>query len=206
MNAPVAVLHLDESCLGNGREGGTPGGGGGLVELRARGAVERRDFRHHDPDTTNNRMALTGARLALEHLAAKGRRLRVLAVSDSEYLVKGMREWVPGWRARGWRRKGGAIENLAMWQALVAAADLHEVQWAWVRGHVGHPKNEYADHLAVRAAGEGAGSDGLEPSGFLAWLAGRQAKGRYAGYDPDADYERLAKLAGGAVPLRLKED
>ena len=203
MSIPVAVLHLDESCLGNGREGGTPGGAGGLVEIRARGAVERRDFRHHDPDTTNNRMALTGARLALEHLAAKGHRLRVLAVSDSEYLVKGMREWVPGWRARGWRRKGGAIENLAMWQALVAAADLHEVQWAWVRGHVGHPKNEYADHLAVRAAGEGAGSDGLEPSGFLAWLADRQAKRRYAGYDPDADYERLAKLAGGAVPLRL---
>jgi ribonuclease HI len=203
VNAPVAVLHLDESCLGNGREGGTPGGAGALVEIRARGAVERRDVRHHDPDTTNNRMALTGARLALELLAAKGRRLRVLAVSDSEYLVKGMREWVPGWRARGWRRKGGTIENLALWQALVAAADGHEVQWAWVRGHVGHPKNEYADHLAVRAAGEGAGSDGLEPSGFLAWLADRQARGRYAGYDPDADYERLARLAGGAVPLRL---
>jgi ribonuclease HI len=199
----VAVLHLDESCLGNGREGGTPGGAGALVEIRARGALERRDFRHHDPDTTNNRMALTGARLALEHLAAKGHRLRVLAVSDSEYLVKGMREWVPGWRGRGWRRKGGAIENLEMWQALVAAADLHEVQWAWVRGHVGHPKNEYADHLAVRAAGEGAGSGGLEPSGFPDWLAARQAKGRYPGYDPDADYERLAHLAGGAVPLRL---
>ena len=205
MNAPVAVLHLDESCLGNGREGGTPGGAGGLVEIRARGVVERRDFRHHDPDTTNNRMALTGARLALEHLAARGHRLRVLAVSDSEYLVKGMREWVPGWRARGWRRKAGPIENLAMWQALVDAADRHEVQWAWVRGHVGHPKNEYADHLAVRAAGEGAGSTGLEPSGFLAWLADRQARGRYAGYDPDVDYDRLARLAGGAVPLRLKE-
>ncbi len=206
MIAPVAVLHLDESCLGNGREGGTPGGAGALLEVRSREAVERRDFRHHDPDTTNNRMALTGARLALDHLAAKGRRLRVLAVSDSEYLVKGMREWVPGWRARGWRRKGGAIENLAMWQALVDAADRHEVQWTWVRGHVGHPKNEYADHLAVRAAGEGAGSAGLEPSGFLAWLADRQAKGRYAGYDPDADYDRLAKLAGGGAPLRLEED
>lgn len=203
MTGAIAVLHLDESCLGNGREGGTPGGAGGLVEMRVRGAVERRDFRHHDPDTTNNRMALTGARLALEHLAAKGHRFRVLAVSDSEYLVKGMREWVPGWRARGWRRKGGAIENLAMWQALVAAADRHEVQWTWVRGHVGHPKNEYADHLAVRAAGDGSSSEGLEPSGFLAWLAARQAKGRYAGYDPDADYDRLARLAGGAVPLRL---
>ena len=54
-----------------------------------------------------------------------------------------------------------------------------------------------------RAAGEGTGSAGLEPSGFLAWLTARQEKGRYAGYDPDADYERLAKLADGAVPLRL---
>ncbi|HSE27829.1 MAG TPA: ribonuclease H [Gemmatimonadales bacterium] len=203
MTLPVAVLHLDESCLGNGREGGTPGGAAGLVEIRARGGVERRDFRHHDPDTTNNRMALTGARLALELLAAKGRRLRLLAVSDSEYLVKGMREWVPGWRARGWRRKGGAIENLEMWQSLVAAADRHDVQWTWVRGHVGHPKNEYADHLAVRAAGEGTGSNGLEPSGFLAWLAARQSKGQYAGYDPDTDYAHLAGLAGAAVPLRL---
>ena len=203
MTAPVAVLHLDESCLGNGREGGTPGGAAGLVEIRSRGGVERRDFRHHDPDTTNNRMALTGARLALEYLAAKGRRLRVLAVSDSEYLVKGMREWVPGWRARGWRRKGGAIENLELWQALVAAADRHDVQWTWVRGHVGHPKNEYADHLAVRAASEGVGSGGLEPSGLLEWLAARQARGQYAGYDPDADYDRLARVAEGPAPLRL---
>src|SRR5690606_26279294 len=101
------------------------------------------------------------------YLAARGRRLRVLAVSDSEYLVKGMREWVPGWRARGWRRKGGAIENLGLWQELVAAADRHDVRWAWVRGHVGHPKNEYADHLAVRAAGGDAGPGGLEPSGLL---------------------------------------
>lgn len=205
MSGAAAVLHLDESCLGNGQDRGTPGGAGGLVEIRARGAVERRDFRHHDPDTTNNRMALTGARLALVHLGARGRGLRVLAVSDSEYLVKGMREWVPAWRARGWRRKGGAIENLELWRALLDAAAAHQVQWTWVRGHVGHPKNEYADHLAVRAAGEGAGSSGLEPSGFPAWLAARQAKGQYPGYDPDADYERLARLTEATVPLRLKE-
>ena len=205
MTLPVVVVHLDESCLGNGREGGAPGGAAGLVEYGRAGGIERRDFRHHDPDTTNNRMALTGARLALEHLAARGNRLRVLAVSDSEYLVKGMREWVPAWRARGWRRKGGPIENLERWQALVAAADRHDVAWTWVRGHVGHPKNEYADHLAVRAAAEGAGSAGLEPSGLLDWLATRQAAGRYAGYDPDADYDRLARLAAGDVPLRLEE-
>ena len=179
----------------------------GLVELRARGGVERRDFRHHDPDSTNNRMALTGARLALEYLAAKGRRLRVLAVSDSEYLVKGMREWVPGWRARGWRRKGGAIENLELWQALVAAADRHDVAWTWVRGHVGHPKNEYADRLAVRAAREQRSSDGAVASGFGEWLGAEQEKGLYAGYDPDAAFAALeARVAKGeSFPLTLVE-
>jgi ribonuclease HI len=203
VTSPAVVLHLDESCLGNGREGGTPGGAGGLVEYRLGGAVERRDFRHHDPDTTNNRMALTGARLVLELLAARGRRLRVLAVSDSEYLVKGMREWVPSWRARGWRRKSGAIENLLLWQALVGAAERHDVQWTWVRGHIGHPKNEYADHLAVRSAGDGTSSNGLEASGFPAWFTARQAKGLYPGYEPDDEYDRLAGIAGGGAPLRL---
>ena len=110
--APIAVLHLDESCLGNGRDRPTPGGAGGLIELQAGGRVQRRDFYIHAPDTTNNRMALAGAIAALQLLAAKGKRLQALLVSDSEYLVKGMREWVPGWIARGWNRKGGEIENL----------------------------------------------------------------------------------------------
>jgi ribonuclease HI len=91
-----AVVHLDESCLGNGREGDNPGGAGGLIEARSRGKIQRRDFYTHAPATTNNRMALTGAITVLRLLAAKGKRLRVLMVSDSEYLVKGMREWVPG--------------------------------------------------------------------------------------------------------------
>ena len=145
----VAIVHLDESCLGNGREGENPGGTGGLIEVRAGRRIQRRDFYCFDPDTTNNRMALHGAALALRLLAAKGNRLRVLMVSDSEYLVKGMREWAPGWAARGWSRKTGPIENLALWQSLAEVARLHEVQWTWVRGHRGHPKNEYANDLAV---------------------------------------------------------
>src|SRR6185295_5916566 len=99
----VAILHLDESCLGNGREGQNPGGGGGLIEARSTiGRVQRRDFYISSPATTNNRMALSGAIAALQLLARKGARLRVLMVSDSQYLVRGMREWVPGWAARGW--------------------------------------------------------------------------------------------------------
>nr|MBA3260660.1 hypothetical protein [Gemmatimonadales bacterium] len=122
----VAILHLDESCLGNGREGDNPGGGGGLIESRVpSGRIERRDFYIHAPATTNNRMALSGAIAALQLLAQKGARLRALIVSDSEYLVKGMREWVPGWASRGWRRKTGPIENLELWQALTASARLH---------------------------------------------------------------------------------
>ena len=95
----IAVVHLDESCLGNGQEGKTPGGAGGLIETATRGGVQRRDFFLHAADTTNNRMALAGGIAALQLLAGKGQRMRVLLVSDSEYLVKGMREWVPAWKA-----------------------------------------------------------------------------------------------------------
>ena len=89
---PIAIAHLDESCLGNGREGATPGGAAGLVEARAGKMLVRRDFYLSEPDTTNNRMALAGAIAALRLMAGKGKRLRVLIVSDSEYLVRGMRE------------------------------------------------------------------------------------------------------------------
>ena len=102
----VAVLHLDESCLGNGKPGDNPGGSAGLVEVRGARGIERRDFFIHSPSTTNNRMALSGAIDALQLLGQKGNRLRLLVVSDSEYLVKGVREWAPAWEKRGWTRKG----------------------------------------------------------------------------------------------------
>ena len=182
---PIAILHLDESCLGNGREGDNPGGGGGLIEIRNPTGVQRRDVYIHSASTTNNRMALSSAIAALQLLAGKGARLRVLIVSDSEYLVKGMREWVPGWVSRNWTRKAGPIENLQLWQTLVASARLHETQFTWVRGHRGHPKNEYANDLAVAAAKEQKTSAGIVESRFLEWLAERQAKGMFEGYDPD---------------------
>ena len=115
----VAVVHADESCLGNGREGSNPGGAGALIEIRRRGSVERRDLYISAPATTNNRMALAGAIAVFALLSRKGKRLRVVYVSDSEYLIKGMREWVPGWERRGWRRKGGEILNPELWQTLV---------------------------------------------------------------------------------------
>jgi ribonuclease HI len=195
---PIAVLHIDESCLGNGREGANPGGAGGLIEARARGGVQRRDFFIAAPDTTNNRMALAGAIAALQLLAKKGARMRAVIVSDSEYLVKGVRDWAPAWIARGWTRKGGAIENLELWQALMRSATLHDVQWTWVRGHRGHPKNEYANDLAVAAAERQQTSVGAVESGFGAWLDARQARGLFDGYDPDAAFAALERrLAAG---------
>jgi ribonuclease HI len=188
----VAVVHADESCLGNGKEGATPGGAGMLIEIAVKGVIERRDLYLHAPDTTNNRMALNGAIATFALLSAKGRRLRVVYVSDSEYLVKGMREWVPSWRARGWKRKGGSIENLELWQALLQVQSGHEVVWRWVRGHAGNAKNEYADHLAVRAASDQITSQAAEPSGFGAWLESRRAKGRFVDYDPDSEFTTLA--------------
>jgi ribonuclease HI len=181
-------VHADEACLGNGKEPPTPGGAGGLIEARgASGKVGRRDYFLAETDTTNNRMALRSAISALDLLSPRGDRLDVRFTSDSNYLIQGMREWVRAWRARGWRRKTGAIENLDLWQALVAAAERHNVTWHWVRGHAGHAKNEFANYLATRAAAEQRQSGGLVPSEFASWLAGECAKGHYQGYDPDAD-------------------
>ena len=206
MSQRIAVVHLDESCLGNGREGSTPGGAGGLIEVRTGRGIERRDILVGDPDTTNNRMALTGAIAVLEVLGRKETRFRVLFVSDSEYLVKGIREWVPGWERRGWTRKAGAIENLELWQDLVAVARRHDAQWTWVRGHKGHAKNEYANDLAVRAAREQITSDGAVASEFEAWLAAKRLKKLYVDYDADASFTMLERRLAAGEKFLLREE
>jgi ribonuclease HI len=179
---PFVAVFADESCLGNGREGQNPGGAGGLIEypsLRS-AKLTRLDYWTSEPATTNNRMALQSAIEAFRILSRKGMRLRVRFTSDSQYLVKGMRDWVPGWKARGWRRKDGAIENLPLWQEAYELAQAHQVDWEWVRGHNKHPQNEYADHLATRAARDQSKSDGPVPSLYEDWLAAQQSKGRLA--------------------------
>ena len=200
-----AVVHLDESCLGNGRDVPSPGGTAGLIEIQPARRIERRDFSVHSPDTTNNKMALAGAIGVLQLLAGKGARLRVLLVSDSEYLVRGVREWMPGWMGRGWKRKGGAVENLELWRALEQSLALHDAQLAWVRGHNGHPKNEYANDLAMRAAKRQETSPGVVPSEFEDWLASKRAAGQYLDYDPDAAFGGLAERLrrGERFPLDL---
>jgi len=185
---PIRILvHADESCLGNDSSKPSPGGNAALVEAPAGDSVARWDFYECAPQTTNNKMALAGAIAALEWIRRQWKHARVRYVSDSEYLVKGMNEWIKDWRARGWRRKGGAIENLELWQKLEQAARAHDVAWSWVRGHDDHPKNEYADFLATRAAEHQERSNGLVPSGFDTWLDQQRARGKYATYDPDKE-------------------
>jgi ribonuclease HI len=169
-------IHADESCLGNTRARPTPGGAAGLVELWKAERWERRDYWESEPATTNNRMAIRSATVPL--LALK-RSCHIVFVSDSEYLVKGMTQWVPSWISRGWKRKTGPIENVELWRDLVAAAGRHTIDWRWVRGHAGHPRNEYANDLAVRAAKTQTSSGGLAPSGFEAWLEQQREKGKY---------------------------
>jgi ribonuclease HI len=178
-DSPLIFVYADESCLGNQfKNRSSPGGVGGLVEYWAGDTWVRRDYWISEPDTTNNRMAL---RSAIEGLSLMRKRpCRVEFVSDSQYLVKGMTEWVNGWKARGWKRKGGEIGNLELWQDLDRCAAQHQVRWHWVRGHEGHVQNEYADHLATGAASALTASGGLVESQYESWLNEQREKyGRY---------------------------
>jgi ribonuclease HI len=128
----------DGACRGN------PGPGGWGVVLRAGSVVK--ELCGGESLTTNNRMELTAA---IEALRALKQRCRVDLYTDSTYVRNGIREWVPAWRARGWRTADRKpVKNQDLWEALTAVADTHAVEWHWVRGHSGHPENERADALA----------------------------------------------------------
>jgi ribonuclease HI len=182
---PLVAVYADESCLGNGRAGATPGGAGGLVVWKHPRTAEilRWDYWISEPDTTNNRMALRSVIEAFRGLSRKGNRFSVIFTSDSKYIVDGMTQWVPSWMARNWTRKTGPIENLELWQEAVDEVERHQAAWRWVRGHAGHPQNEYANFLATRAAAERTSSNGLVPSGFEAWVAAQRAKGSLKGVE-----------------------
>lgn len=179
MNEPLVYIYADESCLGNQfRNRRRPGAAAGLVErYEPERGWHRKDYFRAEADTTNNRMAIVSGILGLSALR---RSCRVVFTSDSEYLVNGMKSWIHSWARKGWRRKGGRIENLELWKHLAAEASRHEIEWRWTRGHADHPKNEYVDMLAVRAAREGRRSPGLVESEFEAWLQEQIALGRFA--------------------------
>ena len=176
----TVYIHADESRLGNqNQKASSPGGAGGLVEVWKNGAWERRDYWLSEPDTTNNRMAL---RSVIEPLSALTRTCRIIFTSDSQYLVKGINEWRHGWKRAGWKRKGGPILNLELWKQVDRLVEHHDFSARWVRGHDGHPENEYVDFLATRAAAEQSHSRGLTASGFTEWLDEQREKGAFLEY------------------------
>ena len=131
-------VFTDGACRGN------PGPGGWGVVLKS--GTHVKELHGGEPATTNNRMELTAA---IEALAALKRHCRVALYTDSTYVRSGITEWLPAWRARGWRTAGRKpVKNQDLWQALAAQAERHEVSWHWVKGHSGHPENERADALA----------------------------------------------------------
>jgi ribonuclease HI len=142
----VAVeVYADGACRGN------PGPGGWGVLLRAAG--HERELHGGEPATTNNRMELTAVIRALEALAP-GSRVRVY--TDSQYVQKGITEWIHDWKRRGWRTAGRkAVKNVDLWMRLDELARGHEAEWHWVRGHAGHPENERADALANQGIDDG---------------------------------------------------
>jgi ribonuclease HI len=209
---PLVAVYADESCLGNGRDGASPGGAAGVVEYHQprTGKILRRDYWIAEPDTTNNRMALRSVTEAFRALARSRVPLRVVFTSDSLYLVKGLREWVHDWARRGWTRSarggrghGAPIENLALWgDALAAIRESgHAYDWQWVRGHHGHAQNEYANFLAMRAASEQHDSSGLVESGFDAWLATAKRVDPPAAF-PDAAAFHPARLVPSPPPAK----
>lgn len=134
-------IFTDGACSGN------PGPGGWGAILRARG--QEKLLSGSEKQTTNNRMELMAVIAALEALK---RPCRVTITTDSQYVMKGMTEWLPGWKARNWKTAAKKpVKNAELWQRLEKAIAPHEVEWQWVRGHNGHPDNERADQLAVEA-------------------------------------------------------
>ena len=139
----VIAAACDGACSGNPG----PGGWGALLRFEDGGV---RELGAADPATTNNRMELTAA---IEALNALLRPCAVTLRTDSRYVMDGLTKWIHGWRRNGWRPADKKpVKNAELWQALVAAAERHQVKWEWVKGHAGHPDNERADRLASDAA------------------------------------------------------
>ena len=137
MSTKVEIF-CDGACSGN------PGVGGFGCILRS--GPHEKELSGADGDTTNNRMEMLGAITALETLK---RPCHVVLTTDSQYLVKGMTEWLPGWVKRGWvNSKKEPVLNRDLWERLLALSKLHRIDWVWVRGHAGHPENERCDELA----------------------------------------------------------
>ena len=137
---PPVELFTDGACRNN------PGPGGWGALLRRQGSEQ--ELWGGEPNTTNNRMELTAAIKGLQALDVP---CAVILTTDSDYLRKGITEWIQRWKRNGWRTAGKKpVKNVDLWQLLEAAASRHQIDWRWVRGHSGHRENEIADTLAQR--------------------------------------------------------
>nr|MBL8454944.1 ribonuclease HI [Zoogloeaceae bacterium] len=143
-------IYTDGACSGN------PGPGGWGAIMRSGG--HEKEIWGGEPHTTNNRMELTAV---IQALACLKRPVAARVHTDSQYVQKGISEWIHGWKKRGWLTAAREpVKNVDLWKALDEAADTHRIDWIWVKGHAGHPENERADALArkgvdaVRASGK----------------------------------------------------
>jgi len=134
-------IYTDGACRGNPG----PGGWGALIK----DGSEQRELSGAESETTNNRMELTAAIMALRALPGGS---AADLYTDSEYVMKGLNEWLPSWKARGWKTAAKKpVKNQDLWQALDEANARHKVRWHWVKGHAGNDGNEYVDRLANKA-------------------------------------------------------
>ncbi len=134
----VIQIYTDGACRGNPG----PGGWGAILEYDGR----EREMFGGERSTTNNRMELTAV---IEALSALKRPCRVVLHTDSQYVQKGITEWISGWKARGWRTASKEpVKNVDLWKRLDEVVRSHHIDWVWVRGHSGHDGNERADALA----------------------------------------------------------
>jgi ribonuclease HI len=141
--SPVTI-YTDGACRGN------PGPGGWGAVLLA--GPNEKELRGAEPMTTNNRMELTAA---IRALAALNRPCDIMLYTDSQYVRKGITEWLSQWKARDWRTADKKpVKNADLWQALEREIERHKIQWHWVKGHAGVPGNERADRLANEAIDE----------------------------------------------------
>lgn len=140
-DTPTVTLFTDGACSGN------PGPGGWGVLMRWNG--QEKELSGGEAQTTNNRMEMTAVIMGLNSLKQP---CGVAVYSDSQYVIKGITEWLPGWKRKGWKNsQGKPVENRDLWEAMEEAAKRHKVTWHWVRGHNGHAENERVDALAVAA-------------------------------------------------------
>lgn len=142
----TVVIYCDGSCLGNPG----PGGWAALMVATMKSGPMEKMLTGHAKDTTNNRMELLAA---IEGLTALTRPCNVTVVTDSNYVVQGMKSWIHGWKKNDWKNSAKKpVENKDLWIRLDEAARKHTVSWQWVRGHNGHPENERVDVAARNAA------------------------------------------------------